>query len=311
MRYIVRFALKPMKKIIDKFLYKFIIQIMDLFNIKFPKKASFLIISSHGLGRNAFFLFLQYCGVRVNWDYAFEGYYRRCYGYLTLLLFKPKDKVCAISFAELDVEKQDKIINKINQKLPAIIMTRDPISILKTNINLRVISNNVNKNIQTKIIYKNNKWQIVDNALEAIKNRIVYNGYDLKTQQIIESKKPSLDYLHYLLKLTSQNKSTLEVKAFILFTSLYTLLKDKITDITFIDMRDLTSDRAFKTISVLARLFHFQPPCNESFFSHKLYGDINALIPLEINYQCDNGGGESNIFQQSTNIFKNRKICRC
>ncbi len=139
----------------DNYLYIIIIKIMDIFDINFPKNADFIIIGSHGLGRNAFLLFLQYCNVKVNWYYAFECYYKRCYMYLTLLLFKPKNKICAMTFAELNVEQESKIINKINQKIPAVILTRDPISILKTHINLRSISKKCEIAIETNIIKHN------------------------------------------------------------------------------------------------------------------------------------------------------------
>lgn len=286
----IKAVLKIVKRFIDKYLYKFVIFIMDLLNLKFPKNASFLILTSHGLGRNAFLSFLQHCGVRLNYDYAFERYYRRCYMILVKLLFKSKSEVCAISFAEIDFEKQNKLINKINQKLPTIMMVRDPISILKTNINLRGVSKNSKNDIETNIKYVNNKWEIESNALDSIDNRIIYLKYNHKTKEITESKYPNCENLYQLFDMSSKSKIP-QIKAFILFNSLYETLRDKISSITFMDMVDLNENNAFKTILNLSKKYNFSQPVNENFFKHKLYSDIGMLFPLTITYKNADGGG--------------------
>lgn len=301
MRGILKFILKPFKKCIDKYFYKVIIKVMDIFHIKFPKKADFIIIGSHGLGRNAFLLFLQYCNVRVNWYYAFEGYYKRCYMYLTHLLFKPKKQICGITFAELNVEGENKIIEKITQKIPAIILVRDPISILKSHINLRTISKNSTLELHTKIIRKNNAYKITKNALDSINHRICYR--DFKNGEIVESKKPSLDLLAYLISTTSY-KNDNKIKEIVLFSSLYRILKNKISELIFIDMNDLSNQNAYNTMQKLSKKLNFKNPTNKDFFTHKLYGDVNTLIPLTINID---GGGESHIFNHTTSIFKRKK----
>lgn len=300
MKKILKSILKPLKICIDKYLYKIIIKTMDIFHIKFPKKADFIIIGSHGLGRNAFLLFLQYCDVRVNWYYAFDGYYKRCYMYFTHLLFKPKKQICGMTFAELNVEGEDKIVEKIDQKIPAIILVRDPISILKTHINLRVISKNAKLELQTKIIRENNSYKITKNALDSIKNRICYR--DFKNGKIIESKKPSLDFLAYLLSTTSYNNDD-KIKEIVLFSSLYRILKEKISELIFIDMNDLSKQNAFSTMQKLSKKLNFQHPKNKDFFTHKLYGDVNALIPLTINID----GGGNLIFSTTQQLFLREK----
>ena len=303
MKKILKFIARPIKLYIDNHLYKIIIKIIDILHIKFPKKADFIIIGSHGLGRNAFLLFLQYCNVRVNWYYAFEGYYKRCYMYLSLLLFKPKNRICAMTFAELNVEKENKIVEKINQKIPTIVLTRDPISILKTHINLRGISKHCDTAIQTTITKQNNSYIIIKNALDSIHDRICYRDY--KNDKITESKKPSLDFLHYLIETTSYKKDD-KIKEIVLFSSLYRVLKDKISELIFIDMQNLSKDNAFNTMQNLAKKFNFQCPNSKDFFTHKLYGDITALIPLTISI---NGGGKI-IFSTTQQIFLKEKCIK-
>ena len=68
-------------------------------------------------------------------------------------------------------------------------------------------------------------------------------------------------------------------------------------------MNDLSKQNAFNTMQKLSKKLNFQYPKNKDFFTHKLYGDVNALIPLTINI---NGGGNL-IFSTTQQLFLREK----
>ena len=112
--------------------------------------------------------------------------------------------------------------------------------------------------------------------------------------------------MHYLIETTSYKKDD-KIKEIVLFSSLYRVLKDKISELIFIDMQNLSKDNAFNTMQNLAKKFNFQCPNSKDFFTHKLYGDITALIPLTISI---NGGGGRSYFQPHSKYFSKKNASK-
>lgn len=118
-------------KIKYKIQYK-MVSILYFANRALPHKYHFVYLSSHATGHNAMKIFLEKCGVSTNWHFRQTGYerYESIYNMLINSSLYP-----AIMQAECDFEDYEKFMRTIDAKVPALVLVRDPISILKSCVN--------------------------------------------------------------------------------------------------------------------------------------------------------------------------------
>ena len=122
-----------LQKYFFKYFIKPIIPILYKFNKPLPHKYKFYFITHHATGHNAMLYFLHHCGVFIKGDIEdLDAFWRYKNNYERLSTFHT---YCAISFSECHFKGYHKYMRLFNAKVPALLLVRDPISILKTCIN--------------------------------------------------------------------------------------------------------------------------------------------------------------------------------
>ncbi len=266
------------------YLTQLFIKFLDIFNLRFPRKASFIVLASHGNGHNALWVFLQKCGVRLIRIYMLRSSYTQfCFEIFKNLITLPKNQPMALSFDSVNFEKEELLYRKISQKLPALLLVRDPISILRSHINLYRFWNH------TAVVG-------ADGTISFPKPPHCL-GYDTTNQTMIEISKPDVSALHLWAALVDGDYSQLGSFDFVceadkhrhlacicVFQSAYERLKDKISQLTIIDMNAILPENAFATLTDLAQTFGFAKPLEteQAFYASKLYSTDSILYPLAL-----------------------------
>lgn len=114
---------------------KLIAPIFFRLNRPLPHSYQFYFITYHTTGHNAMMNFLQNCGVSVNVNFLENGLQRYVQNYARLSTY-PTHATLAI--CEYNFKDFVKYTRTLNAKVPALILVRDPISMLKSNINFIV-----------------------------------------------------------------------------------------------------------------------------------------------------------------------------
>ena len=267
------------------FLLRLFIAFLDFLHVRFPPKYCFIVLTSHGNGHNALWVFLQKCGVRLIRIFMLRSNYAQfCFEIFKSLWILPKNQCMALSFDSCNFEKENKIYAKITQKVPALLLVRDPISVICSHINLYRFWNH------GAILDK-------DGVLQLPKEPYCL-GYDTECLEMKTTDRPDIraahlwvalidgDYTHvggfdYVRESDKQRNLT----CICTYTSSFEALKETISSLTIIDMSAILPENAFATMTRLAQQFGFVPPReqNRAFYEAKLYGRESLLYPLTLN----------------------------
>ncbi|RDU72315.1 DUF2972 domain-containing protein [Helicobacter aurati] len=241
-------------------------------NKKLPKGYKFLYIASHATGHNAMQKFLTQCNIQTNWHFEEDGYTR--YKDIYKRLIKDKHHYNIITLSEYNFTDHQKFFATIREKVPAIILVRDPIAICKSAINHSMERKNI-----TTIIRGGGA------DLSALfSDCIQYNGYNTQTKQTFLSNTPSLNMLEYLI---SQRTSMQGMQTSFITHAIKESLP-YITKIHYIDMNEITGKRTWKSIKKLSSLFDFLPPQDKHYFEGSLYGSLRPFLPIRFHIPYKN-----------------------
>ncbi|MCX2716496.1 hypothetical protein OQH61_01960 [Helicobacter sp. MIT 21-1697] len=115
---------KRCAKFLAPFLYKR--------NHALPPNYRFYFITYHATGHNAMTNFLKYCNISLNVQFLESGFERYKSNYVRL---STKPTYAALALCEYNFKDFTKYTSTLDSKVPALILVRDPISILKSGIN--------------------------------------------------------------------------------------------------------------------------------------------------------------------------------
>ncbi len=253
-----------------------------IYRIKLPKNYKFIALSSHGVGHNVFWKFLKECRVRINW-HCFEQaeiVYLRIWD--TLISGKIlKKHNNAIVLAEYGFIDSAKLFSLIDSSVPCVILVRDPISIIKTNLNFQ------SRNADDWLIIGENYNKVINIEFDSFVTE-TFTGY----RKFVN--KPYIDGVQYITRDKNQ--------AFFIQNSLIKALPD-LTKIYYVDTSEILPDKAFETMKRLSSLLSFPTPKPSRVYEQKLYGAFTGLLPLTLkvpythkqeNHKILYGGGGSN-----------------
>ncbi len=242
-----------------------------------PKNYDFIYLASHSVGHNAMLSFLMRCGVCLNWHYAQSGKERFMDIYKMLIIQKCKGFLAknhnVIAISEFGFADKEEFCARFTKKTPILFLVRDPISMLKSIINIPV-------SLNTSRIY----------TLDTTYEQILRVGFLDLTPKYISSALKNLDtakqkpYLEGIKSLACDNERTIFIQ-----NSLYEAFKDKAEYIHYVDMQEITTKNAFATMQNLAHKFGFAPPQDEEVFTSKMYGELSGIIPFELKCALSNG----------------------
>lgn len=240
------------------------------------KNAKFIYISPHGVGAAAFLNLLNHaCGVYCypSWMLEENSKFRYMLNFLALM----SKKQVAINISEININDINKYLTLIDKDTPIIYQVRDPISLLKHSYG--------------------RDWSKVRRNYQ--KEFDINYDYKLYIKYLTPSKTYMNDDFENLLKDT--------------FINHYLLSKINKDKIYYLDMSEISINKAYDTFINLANKFNFTPPpisTKELFKRKEFRGYIRYLFPLifkvdnEINLIIDRYYIDENII----NIFD--KICQ-
>ena len=97
-----------------------------------PNSYGFFYIASHATGHNGLRGFLQKCGVRMPRHFEEDGKVRYRDNCLSLLSGSGHSAIC---LSEIYFKDYQKYFSSLTKRVPALVLMRDPISILKSVVN--------------------------------------------------------------------------------------------------------------------------------------------------------------------------------
>ena len=103
------------------------------YNLALPFKYRFVIVSSHGVGHNALVYFFANQNIHCSNRYLKSGYKRYCEDF-NMIGSLPCHSI--ISLSEHNFEDYAKYTRLIQARVPALVLVRDPISTLKSYLNV-------------------------------------------------------------------------------------------------------------------------------------------------------------------------------
>ncbi|EAI4967418.1 DUF2972 domain-containing protein, partial [Campylobacter jejuni] len=213
------------------------------------------ILFSYGVsGHWAFKSFLKYCElddfVLYQNNYSYYKEYKN---------FNKKNYYVEIAWYQSMQPKYKHISKILNKNKPVVILTRDPISRLKTMVNhgsykIEELGKNELKN-----------FYINEDIFENL-DRIRYtdkNGHNANL------KKPDLSSIYFIVN---------EELSFSYFSNI-NLIKNK--NILYVDTKSISKDNAFATIKTLAKELNFKEPNDndEYKFKQKFWNELYYLLP--------------------------------
>ncbi|MFX3626364.1 DUF2972 domain-containing protein [Campylobacter sp. LH-2024] len=223
-------------------------------NLPLPDNYEFVFWGSHGVGNFGFSNFMKkldmICIYYKNNDPILD--YCDCYN--KLLLFKKINGKIYFQIREYFNQKNYYLIDVKNN----LCLVRDPISILKTFLNLN--RRNINFIDELEFDFSVNVF---------LKNRIAY------VDEIGKTEKPTLNAINRILEnhgLSYYFHDVLSVK----------LLNIKNT--YFIDMSEILHDKTYQTLCRLNTIFNIKKPNikDSKFYKHN-FGEYNTWLPIKIN----------------------------
>ncbi|MCR6584244.1 DUF2972 domain-containing protein [Campylobacter insulaenigrae] len=248
-------------KIYTKYEKRFNINIFTPYLLKFCKPLNddykFIVLMYGASGHWALETFLSYCG--IDGFKLFEDNY--CF-YKNFKTFNKKDYYLEIVLFNRKKPTYKSINRILDENKPLLILTRDPISRLKTNINH---GGRIPENCFEGDGLKN--FHLYDKNIKDNLDRIRYmdkNGH-------IKSKNPDLFSLYFLIDDMGFN-----------YFSNTNLLKNK--SVFYIDTKELSEENAFSTIKKLSKQFNFNEP-NENIkhkFEQKVWNEFIYFLPYRL-----------------------------
>lgn len=258
---LIEFIKYKKHKIYTKYEKKFNINIFTPYLLKFckPLKNDYkFILFSYGVsGHWAFKNFLKYCGLD---DFVL---YQNNYSYYKLHNnFKKTNYYLEIAWYQSMKPKYKHISKILNKEKPVIILTRDPISRLKTMVNHGAYKVEKYEKNELKNFYINEN--MYDNL-----DRIRYTDKNGHNNNL---KKPDLSSIYFLIN---------EELSFNYFSNINLIKND---NITYIDTKQLSKENAFLLFKELSKKFDFKAPNeNEKYkFEQKLWNELYYLLPYRL-----------------------------
>lgn len=251
-----------LQKYFFKYFIKPIIPILYKFNKPLPHKYKFYFITHHATGHNAMLYFLHHCGVFIKGDIEdLDAFWRYKNNYERLSTFHT---YCAISFSECHFKGYHKYMRLFNAKVPALLLVRDPISILKSCINFAATPKN--------------KIQIARGEQSKLLEYLQYHAYNSKTKEFHLSNSPCLNNIEsYIIQRKDKNALHSEF----IFNELLSSLP-YITQKYYVDMEEIKATKAFATMQDLSQKLGFPPPKEENrhLFKRQVYAHLYFLFPF-------------------------------
>lgn len=229
-----------------------------------PHLYQFYFITYHATGHNAMMNFLAYCGVSLNHDWqhinGFERYERN---YKRLLSVRTN---CALALCEYNFKDFLKYTRLLNAKVPALLLVRDPISILKSCINF----------------ISNENTQIIGGEQTRLLEYLRYGAYNPITKERYFANSPCLDTIEIMITQFQDKKMDTLFTLFI-FDALLSALP-QITQKHYVDMEEIKPSKAFTTMQLLSQKFGFPPPKQEDkpLFERQFYAQLYCIFPLTL-----------------------------
>ncbi|TKX30061.1 invasion protein, partial [Campylobacter sp. MIT 12-5580] len=223
-------------------------------NLGLPKRYQFIYISPHGVGAAAFMTLLYHCCdifIRYSWGLTFDSKKRYCFYFQNLCDTKIKNQ--AINISECHLPCFNKFLFLLDTNKPILFGVRDPIGILKHCVG-RDFSYAINTKKELPIEFNLTfDYRCYLDFLRHIKTKINFNFAGLK------------------------NTSS--------FFSQFLSKRINFNTINYIDMSEITPDKAFQTLSNLAKQFSFPAPKKEmEYLCHvqEFKGYLRYLFPLKL-----------------------------
>lgn len=267
-----------MKNIVKRLFVAF----LDLLRLRFPPKYRFIVLTSHGNGHNALWIFLQKCDVRLIRIFMLRSDYAQfCLEIFKNLWTLSKNQCMALSFDSINFEKEEKIYTKITKQVPVLLLVRDPISVLCSHINLYRFWNHI--------------ATLDENGVLQLPKEPYCLGYDTEHREMNATDRPDVRAIHLWAALVDgdytqvgnfdyvrESDKQRKLACICTYTSGFEALKDKISELTIIDMSAILPENAFATMTRLAQQFGFAPPLkqNRAFYEAKLYGRESLIYPI-------------------------------
>ncbi|EKK0831082.1 DUF2972 domain-containing protein, partial [Campylobacter lari] len=208
-------------------------------------------LRNFGAGGSVLNLFFHKCGLKVRFSQRLSAKDE----YLELFVFLVSNcgKHTVLTIPGFPVDNREKLHYMVQKKVKCLCVVRDPISVYKTLVNHRGYMP------QRKMIFSQYE------SFKTIFNGIRYRFYDKGKDIVISHTHPTLDSLyspvyidngHERFNLNSKTES----------------LKS-ISDLIYVDMKDILPDRISKTLLMISNQFDIELPRNiYSFFSQPLNG---------------------------------------
>lgn len=238
-------------------------------HLKLPTNYRFICLLSHGVGHNAMMRFLSECKVTLNWHFAENGEKRYCDIWRMLVGGMLRNRFCVIAISELGFKDEKRFFASFAKPTDALCLVRDPISVLKSFVNLQYSS--------TPSVIKECR---LDTPYDKIL-KVFYSDYrqDWTKDAKAVYTEPTLVGLGNLI--------TFHHNIYFSQNSLLRAFCGRIKKVHYMDMSAISKERAFETFQDLSARFGFNPPVNREFFEGKLYGSLHAILPFFLCVEYD------------------------
>ncbi|TLE16646.1 DUF2972 domain-containing protein [Helicobacter apodemus] len=289
---------KRIYKIKDKF-YCLLSPI--IWRLPLPKTYHFLLIANYACGSMAIQSFLSKCGVSLNSNFGKLGDFTRNRKiYYTKYFFHAlsPNSYKALNFRPthyLDTINTQKLLARIHKNIPLLVPVRDPFSLFLTAFN----HTNSDKAYNIKVHFK------LFDDFKTFFNQKTFRALTLGDLQVktVALKHPKIYLTHFFIimahfKLYSITK---------LFTG------RRANKVYYIDLQELSQQKAFKTMQTLSHSFGFPQPKEEdkAFYEEKAYNALSFLfLPLIITIPISSHNIEITIttYQQTIHFQSQKSI---
>ncbi|WP_026944122.1 DUF2972 domain-containing protein [Helicobacter rodentium] len=233
-------------------------------NKPLPHTYQFYFITHHATGHNAMMDFLKLCGISINGDIQnINALQRYKQNYKRLTRFHTH---CALALCECNFKGYCNYTHLLNAKAPALLLVRDPISILKSCINF--------------VATPKEKRIIRGCGADKLLGYLQYCAYNPKTKEFHLTDSPCLETIESYV-ISYHNKTTLHT--LFIFDELLSDLPH-ITQKYYVDMEEIKGDKAFETMQKLSYALGFPPPKEEDrpLFKKQVYAHLYFLFPFHL-----------------------------
>ncbi|EEU7561155.1 DUF2972 domain-containing protein, partial [Campylobacter jejuni] len=218
-------------------------------NLPLPDGYKFVLIGGHGTGELAFQEMLSRCNVKILekniwYDNGLDRY-KAFYGNLKI----KNNYITCIPIIECNFYQYDKYLHMINKHVPAICLVRDPIKIMTSVYNHKILKNKDNLNFSNL----NCTDHLFDNYY-----------YAVTKNKTIASKKEIENGINNIKNINKHIRFT-----YIARTHLKNL--KNISHVYYIDVSEISNNKAYETLYRLSKIIGFNMPNDDKLINNLSY----------------------------------------